>query len=167
AVLNADQEKHLCEGLNPFEAELHLFLKRLFQCKIDDAMRQAQSQLKNTLKRQYNQLGPVSNCSRFSVEYLQNLQATCQQARTMNVHPGYLILPCSLSISLAFVLPISSNPNAIVFASGSLRVWDMIKVGLIVKILGFFVAFLAATTWMTPIYKLNQEFVFNKTADNM
>ncbi|CAF0919700.1 unnamed protein product [Didymodactylos carnosus] len=78
-------------------------------------------------------------------------------ARTSNIHVAYLILPCTLAVSLAFMLPIATPPNAIVFASGKIRVWDMIKTGIVMNIIGFLVIFLAAITWMPKIYNLNDE----------
>ncbi|CAF0827171.1 unnamed protein product [Didymodactylos carnosus] len=62
---------------------------------------------------------------------------TLWYARTANIHPAYVILPCTLSVSLAFVFPTSSNPNSVVFASGTLHVWDMMKAGIVIKIMGF------------------------------
>ncbi|CAF4408631.1 unnamed protein product, partial [Adineta steineri] len=46
-------------------------------------------------------------------------------ARTSNLHPAYLLLPCTLAVSMAFMLPIATPPNAIIFASGEIRVIDM------------------------------------------
>ncbi|CAF3942723.1 unnamed protein product [Rotaria magnacalcarata] len=71
------------------------------------------------------------------------------------MHPALLILPCTLAVSLAFMLPIATPPNAIVFASGSIRVIDMVKTGIVMNIIGFLVIFFAATTWMPKIYGLN------------
>ena len=42
-----------------------------------------------------------------------------------------------------------------VFASGTIRVIDMVKTGIVMNIIGFLVTFLAATTWMPKIYALN------------
>ncbi|CAF2628108.1 unnamed protein product [Rotaria sp. Silwood2] len=76
-------------------------------------------------------------------------------ARSSFIHPAYLILPCTLAVSLAFMLPIATPPNAIVFGSGAIRVIDMVKTGVVMNILGFLVVFLAATTWMPKIYGLD------------
>ncbi|CAF2992535.1 unnamed protein product [Rotaria socialis] len=76
-------------------------------------------------------------------------------ARSSGMHPALLILPCTLAVSLAFMLPIATPPNAIVFASGSIRVVDMVKTGIVMNIIGFLVIFFAATTWMPKIYGLN------------
>ena len=40
-----------------------------------------------------------------------------------------LALPLTLGASCAFMLPMATPPNAVVFASGKMRVWDMVKAG--------------------------------------
>lgn len=40
------------------------------------------------------------------------------------------------STSLAFLLPISTPPNAIVYSTGIIRIWDMVKAGLIFDVAG-------------------------------
>ncbi|CAM2712526.1 unnamed protein product [Rotaria socialis] len=59
---------------------------------------------------------------------------------------AFLIFPCTLAVSLASMLPIATPPNAIVFASGAIRVIDMIETGIVMNLIGFFVIFIAANT---------------------
>ncbi|CAF1612930.1 unnamed protein product, partial [Rotaria magnacalcarata] len=59
---------------------------------------------------------------------------------------AFLIFPCTLAVSLAFMLPIATPPNTIVFASGAIRVIDMIETGIVMNLIGFFVIFIAANT---------------------
>ena len=48
------------------------------------------------------------------------------QGEEINVHPWYLMLPAAISCSFAFMLPVATPPNAIIFAGGHLKVKDMV-----------------------------------------
>lgn len=50
--------------------------------------------------------------------------------------PMLLMIPATLSASCAFMLPVATAPNAIVFGSGHIRSTDMIRTGLVLNILG-------------------------------
>ncbi|MBL9031355.1 MAG: DASS family sodium-coupled anion symporter [Phycisphaerae bacterium] len=56
-------------------------------------------------------------------------------APVLGVHPFLLILPTAISASYAFMMPMGTPPNALVFASGHLRIIDMAKAGLILNLL--------------------------------
>ncbi|CAF1051726.1 unnamed protein product, partial [Rotaria magnacalcarata] len=51
--------------------------------------------------------------------------ATAFEVTSSGIHPAFLIFPCTLAVSLVFMLPIATPPSAIVFASGAIRVIDM------------------------------------------
>ena len=57
-------------------------------------------------------------------------------AGAMGVNPLLLLIPATLSASCAFMLPIATPPNAIVFSSGELEMRDMIRAGLVLNLIG-------------------------------
>ena len=50
-----------------------------------------------------------------------------QQAIDLGKNPLYLMLPVAVTTSFSFMFPVSSPPNAIAFATGRLRVVDMVQ----------------------------------------
>ncbi|CAF1207129.1 unnamed protein product [Adineta steineri] len=76
-------------------------------------------------------------------------------ARTSNLHPAYLILPCCMAVSLSFMLPIATPPNAMIFASGHMKTRDLIKAGIGAKIIGIIVIFFASTVLLSPIFHIH------------
>ncbi len=57
-------------------------------------------------------------------------------AGAIQVDPRLLMIPATLSASCAFMMPVATPPNAIVFGSGRIRVADMAKVGIVVNLVG-------------------------------
>ncbi|NXW22851.1 S13A2 protein, partial [Circaetus pectoralis] len=70
------------------------------------------------------------------------------------LNPLYIMLPCTLSASLAFMLPVATPPNAIVFSYGQLKVIDMAKAGFVLNILGVLTITLSINTWASSLFQL-------------
>lgn len=51
-----------------------------------------------------------------------------------NINPLLLMIPATIATSLAFIMPVATPPNIIVFGTGKLKIKDMIKTGIIVDI---------------------------------
>ena len=73
-------------------------------------------------------------------------------ADSMGIHPMLFMLSATLTSSLAFVLPVSTPPNAIAFSSGRLTVMDMIKVGTCLNVLGVLAVLLVLDTFGIALY---------------
>ncbi|MFT5846945.1 MAG: sodium-dependent dicarboxylate transporter 2/3/5 [Psychroserpens sp.] len=50
-------------------------------------------------------------------------------ATILNVHPYFLMVGATVAASCAFMLPVATPPNAVVFGSGYLKIEDMVKKG--------------------------------------
>ncbi len=53
-----------------------------------------------------------------------------------HIDPLLLMLPATISASMAFMMPVATPPNAIVFGSRRLQIADMAKTGFIINIFG-------------------------------
>ena len=57
-------------------------------------------------------------------------------ALSAHLDPQILMIPAALSASCAFMLPVATAPNAIVFGSGKVASMDMLRSGFLLNILG-------------------------------
>jgi sodium-dependent dicarboxylate transporter 2/3/5 len=74
-------------------------------------------------------------------------------AKVLDVSPVWLMLPAVLSASCAFMFPVATPPNAIIFGSGRVKVYEMVRVGLLLNILGVLVVS-SMCYWLIPyIYR--------------
>ncbi|XP_032176692.1 solute carrier family 13 member 2 isoform X1 [Mustela erminea] len=83
------------------------------------------------------------------------LPILASMAQAICLHPLYVMLPCTLAASLAFMLPVATPPNAIVFSFGGLKVSDMARTGFLLNIIGVLIITLAINSWSYPIFNLH------------
>jgi sodium-dependent dicarboxylate transporter 2/3/5 len=57
-------------------------------------------------------------------------------ATVMDMDPMLLMVPAAMSASCAFMLPVATAPNAVIYGSGKVRVEDMAKAGFTLNLLG-------------------------------
>ena len=76
-------------------------------------------------------------------------------AKAIDLNPLLLMIPVTLSASMAFMMPIATPPNAIVFASGHLKIVDMIKTGFIINILAVILITAITYTWGMYIFEID------------
>nr|XP_020473685.1 solute carrier family 13 member 2 [Monopterus albus] len=75
------------------------------------------------------------------------LPILASMATAIKLHPLYVMLPCTISASLAFMLPVATPPNAIAFSHGNLKVMDMVSTGFILNLVGIATVNLGINTW--------------------
>jgi len=56
-------------------------------------------------------------------------------AVAMQVHPLFFMIPAALSASMAFMFPVGTPPNAVVFGSQRLKISEMAKVGVCLNLM--------------------------------
>jgi sodium-dependent dicarboxylate transporter 2/3/5 len=57
-------------------------------------------------------------------------------SQAFGVHPLLLMLPATASASCAFMLPVATPPNAIVFGSGKVNMGHMVRTGIVLNLVG-------------------------------
>ena len=72
----------------------------------------------------------------------------------IGLHPMLLMLTATLSASMAFMLPVATPPNTIIFASGRIKIYEMAKTGILLNILGIIVVSIIVYSLGTLIFDL-------------
>ncbi|KAF4086084.1 hypothetical protein AMELA_G00102380 [Ameiurus melas] len=83
------------------------------------------------------------------------LPVLASMSHSIGMNPLYVMVPCTLSASFAFMLPVATPPNAIVFSYGYLKVSDMAKAGIMMNIIGIFCITVAINTWGKAMFHLD------------
>lgn len=76
-------------------------------------------------------------------------------AVTIQIHPLLLMIPATLAASLAFMLPVATPPNAIIFGTNRIRIPQMVKAGILLNISGIIVATLVMYFWGTLVFGID------------
>ncbi len=76
-------------------------------------------------------------------------------AVSIHINPLLLMLPATVSASMAFMLPVATPPNAIVFGSNKISVMQMAKTGLLLNLLGAVIITLMTYFWGVSVFHIN------------
>ncbi|MFO7720930.1 MAG: SLC13 family permease [Gillisia sp.] len=102
----------------------------------------------------------------FLTEVTSNLATTAMllpilatMALALEVHPFMLMISATLAASCAFMLPVATPPNAVVFGSGHLRIPDMIKSGIWMNLLSIILITLVVYYLLPLIWDFNPKII--------
>lgn len=73
-------------------------------------------------------------------------------ASGLGANPILLAMPVTLSASIGFMFPIATPPNAIVFASGHIRMVEMLRAGVFLDLVCILIIWLASVTLVPWLY---------------
>jgi sodium-dependent dicarboxylate transporter 2/3/5 len=71
------------------------------------------------------------------------------------IHPLALMVPATLSASMAFMLPVGTPPNAIVFSTGRVTIVEMARVGFVLNLIGVILTILFCKFWLPVTFNLD------------
>ena len=75
-------------------------------------------------------------------------------AMAQEVSPLLLTVPAAIAASCAFMMPVATPPNAIVFSSGHMQISDMIKAGFALNLMGIVVVTLITYGLLGLVFSL-------------
>jgi sodium-dependent dicarboxylate transporter 2/3/5 len=75
-------------------------------------------------------------------------------AVSAGLHPFVPMAAAALAASFAFMLPVATPPNAIVFASGQVTIPQMAKAGLWLNLSGVVLILLFVSFWLPWVWEL-------------
>ena len=97
----------------------------------------------------------------FLTEITSNLATTAMllpvlapMALTIDVHPFVLMVGAAVAASCAFMLPVATPPNAVVFGSGYLRIPDMVRKGLFMNVVSILIVTVFAYFVLPELWNL-------------
>jgi sodium-dependent dicarboxylate transporter 2/3/5 len=75
-------------------------------------------------------------------------------AGPLGVHPLLLMIPATVSASCAFMLPVATPPNAIIFGSGQITIQQMARSGLLLNLIGVVLVTLVVYLIGVPVFDI-------------
>ena len=98
----------------------------------------------------------------FLTEITSNLATTAMllpilapTAVILGVHPYLLMVGATLAASCAFMLPVATPPNAVVFGSNYLKISDMVRVGILMNFISIIIIFIMVYFILPVLWNFN------------
>ena len=83
---------------------------------------------------------------------------------SLGLHPFVIMISATIAASCAFMLPVATPPNAVVFGSGYLKIKDMVKTGLLMNLISIvvvtlYIYYILPIIWDIDIYEFPSNFM--------
>jgi sodium-dependent dicarboxylate transporter 2/3/5 len=76
-------------------------------------------------------------------------------ASVIKLNPLLLMIPATLAASMAFMLPVATPPNAIIFGTNRIRIIDMVKTGFMLNTISIIIITLVMYFWGTVVFGID------------
>lgn len=76
-------------------------------------------------------------------------------ALALDIHPFALMIPCAMAANCAFMLPVGTPPNAIIFATNKLTILEMVKTGFAMNVIASLLIVMAVYFLVPIIWSLD------------
>ncbi len=73
----------------------------------------------------------------------------------IHINPLFLMIPATIAASFAFMLPVATPPNAIVFGTNKLKISDMAKTGFWMNLIGILVLTLVSYFYLQYVFDIS------------
>ncbi|MGY4688818.1 SLC13 family permease [Salibacterium sp. K-3] len=83
------------------------------------------------------------------------LPVVASLAVALNIHPYALMVPCAMAANCAFMLPVGTPPNAIIFGTGKLKIIQMVKNGFWLNVLAIILIVLAVNLYLPAVWGID------------
>ncbi|XP_052799435.1 Na(+)/dicarboxylate cotransporter 3-like [Mya arenaria] len=84
------------------------------------------------------------------------LPIIAELALSIGVNPLYLMIPTAVATSYAFMLPVATPPNAMVYVLGYFSMTEMMRAGFVMNILSVLILTLGVNTWGAEYFGLKE-----------
>ena len=84
------------------------------------------------------------------------LPVLSELAKSIGTNPLFLVIPATVTCSYAFMLPVATPPNAIVYSASGMKTSDMMVAGAVLNVLCIAVNVIAINTYGVYMFELNE-----------